>query len=96
MNETMAIIITIATACGACGAFGAGVMKYLNKDGQESVSEDSLQDSSSSSSSSSDDNIGSEHTIEDIIHELAQRNSDTEVDIRISIHTDRHQSIEHD
>lgn len=92
MNETLAIIITVATACGACGAFGTGLMKYLNQDEQESVSDYSLK--VSSSSSSDDENIGSDHTIEDILHEIAQRasdherNSDTEIDIRISIHTE--------
>lgn len=77
MNETVAIIVAIVTACGACGAGGA--WRYFQDD-QDEINMHTPHNSEC--------DRPSDHTLEDIIHDIAQRNSDndTEIDIKISIH----------
>ena len=73
MNETVAIVIAVITACGTCGAGVWGLFGRNNDEVRES------------------DERGSDHTIEDIIHEITERNSnentDTDIEIKINIHT---------
>lgn len=83
MTETLTIVLSIL---GACGAFGAGAAKYYTER-HEDEPQEVVQVIPPARPNTPI------HSLENLIaHQLEQRNSDndTEVDIKIVIHTTNH------
>lgn len=88
MTETTAIIVSVVSACGACSA---GICKYLAE--REQTHHDAIIQHHQEQVYHAPHNTPVPNLEEVIAHQMEQRNSetDTEVDIKITIHTTNHE-----